>query len=91
MFNIETIIGIVAGILTGISMLPQLIKMIREKKATDISVPTLITLLSGLAFWIWYGILKKDIPIIATNGFSMVVNLLIIIMRSRYNKKPSGS
>ena len=80
----ESIVGIVAGVLTGVSMIPQLVKMIREKKATDISLPMLLILLSGLAMWVWYGILKKDIPIIATNGFSIVVNLLIIIMSSFY-------
>jgi MtN3 and saliva related transmembrane protein len=82
--NIENIIGIAAGVCTGTSLLPQLIKMIRERKATDISLPMLIILLAGLVLWIWYGILKKDWPIIATNGFSLLVNFLIIILRWHY-------
>lgn len=83
----ETVVGIAAGVLTGISLLPQLVKMIREQKATDISVPMLLILLSGLALWVWYGILKKDIPIIATNGFSIVVNLVILVLRRHYRKQ----
>jgi uncharacterized protein with PQ loop repeat len=34
MFNLENVIGIFAGVFTAVSMLPQLIKMFREKKAT---------------------------------------------------------
>ena len=87
MLNTETAVGIAAGVLTGISLLPQLIKMIKEKKATDISIPMLVTLLSGLVLWVWYGILKNDLPIIITNAFSITVNLLILIMRRFYKNK----
>jgi len=82
--QIETVVGIVAGICTGVSLLPQLIKMIKEKKATDISVVMLATLLSGLSLWIVYGVLKKDWPIIITNSFSLVINVLILILRRFY-------
>ena len=77
-------IGIGAGIFTGISMLPQLIKIIRDKKANDISFSMLLILLTGIAGWIWYGILKKDYPIIITNGFSFIVNMLVFCFSLRY-------
>jgi MtN3 and saliva related transmembrane protein len=80
-------IGIGAGILTGISMLPQLVKIIREKKAKDISFVMLIVLLTGVGGWIWYGILKEDYPIIVTNSFSFIVNLLVIGFSVLYRKK----
>lgn len=34
----ENILGIVAGVLTSVSMIPQLIKVIREKNVEDISL-----------------------------------------------------
>ena len=90
MSDITGYVGIGAGICTGISMLPQLIKIIREKKAEDISYFMLIILMTGLVGWIWYGILKKDAPIIFTNAFSLLVNLLIIIFSAKYKKsKPA--
>ena len=81
------VIGIVAGICTGISLLPQLIKIIREKKVEDISWFMLIILMTGLAGWTWYGVLKEDYPIIITNSFSLLVNCMIIFFRFRYMKK----
>jgi len=77
-------IGIAAGVCTGISLLPQLIKISKEKKADDISFGMLGVLLAGVAGWVWYGFLKKDYPIIITNGFSFLVNIAIIILSIRY-------
>ena len=79
-------ISIAAGILTSISMLPKLIKIIRTKNAEDLSWLMLVVLLGGLSIWIWYGILKKDIPLIITNTFSVLVNILIIIFSVKYKK-----
>jgi MtN3 and saliva related transmembrane protein len=80
------IIGIGAGICTSISLLPQLVKLIRNKKAEDISLFYLIILFIGLALWIWYGILRQDVPIIATNACSIVLNVAILVLGIRYKK-----
>lgn len=77
-------IGIGAGVLTAISMLPQLFKIIKEKKADDISFGMLIVLMAGIAGWIWYGIVKTDYPIIATNSFSFLVNSVLLGLSVRY-------
>ncbi|MEO6313843.1 MAG: SemiSWEET transporter [Chitinophagaceae bacterium] len=79
-------VGAVAGIFTGVSMLPQLIKIIKEKKAQAISFFMLVVLMTGLAGWIWYGILKKDLPVIFTNIFSFIINVLVVIFSYKYKK-----
>lgn len=84
MKNISIYIGIGAGICTAISLLPQLIKIIKNKKAEDLSLFMLIILLVGLAGWVWYGILRKDYPIIITNAFSFLINVMIIIFSAMY-------
>ena len=84
-------IGIVAGICTAVSLLPQLFKIIKNKKAEDLSWIYLFILVTGLAGWIMYGFLKDDYPIIITNMFSFTVNVLIIIFARIYkkNSKPA--
>jgi MtN3 and saliva related transmembrane protein len=77
-------IGIAAGICTSISLVPQLVKLFKEKKAEDISLVMLCVLQFGLGVWLWYGIIKNDIPIIVTNSFSFLVTLLVIILSIRY-------
>jgi MtN3 and saliva related transmembrane protein len=80
-------IGIGAGACTALSLLPQLFKIIKDKKANDISYIMLFILLTGIGGWIWYGILKNDYPIIITNVFSVVVNLLVIAFSIKYKNK----
>ncbi|WP_129715830.1 SemiSWEET transporter [Pedobacter sp. SYP-B3415] len=77
-------IGIAAGICTGISALPQLIKLIRIRKSEDISFWMLSILVTGLAGWVLYGVLRNDYPLIVTNGFGFIVNALIIVFAVRY-------
>ena len=84
-------IGIAAGILTSCSLLPPLIKLIRDKKPEEVPIGMLLVLVGGLALWTYYGILKSDCPIIVTNCFSLVQNLTMITLRQIYkNRKPAS-
>ncbi|HEY0355850.1 MAG TPA: SemiSWEET transporter, partial [Flavisolibacter sp.] len=72
--NWTQLIGLAAGILTASSLLPQVVKTLKEKKADDVSLLMLLVLQAGLVLWIVYGFKREDIPIIATNSFSLLVN-----------------
>jgi MtN3 and saliva related transmembrane protein len=85
--DLQQITGIAAGVLTSTSMLPQLVKLVKEKKADAISPVMLIILICGLALWTWYGVMLNDLPIIVTNAFSLVVNTTILILRQVYSRR----
>lgn len=85
----EQVVGIVAGIFTGVSLLPQLIKIIKEKKAEGVSYGMLLILLTGLAGWVYYGWLREDYPVIITNAFSFMVNVLVILFSIKYKSNAS--
>jgi len=87
--TVTKIVGIAAGIFTGSAMLPQLIKIIKEKKASQVSVFMLLILIAGLGLWVWYGFIKEDWPIIITNLFSLVVNLIMMFLRYKYRNNKS--
>lgn len=80
-------IGLAAGICTSVSLLPQLIKIIKKEKADEISYFMLTILIVGQSGWIWYGIIKSDLPIILTNSFSVLVNILMVIFTIRYKER----
>lgn len=79
-------IGLFAGICTSSSLLPQLIKTMKEKKAEEISKLMLFVLMIGVAIWIIYGILRNDLPIIITNSFSLLLNIILIVLRFKYSR-----
>jgi MtN3 and saliva related transmembrane protein len=82
--SIETLVGIGASVFTATSLLPQLIKLIKEKKAQGVSVVMLVVLFTGLALWIWYGFLKSDWIIIISNSFALIINFVIGALTIRY-------
>jgi MtN3 and saliva related transmembrane protein len=81
-----SIIGIGASVFTAASTFPQLLKILNEKKANDISIPMLVLLFIGLSLWVWYGIKKTDWIIIISNTFSLVINVLLVIISIKYKK-----
>ncbi|TCC88069.1 hypothetical protein EZ428_20320 [Pedobacter frigiditerrae] len=83
----KTIIGIAAGVLTAVSTLPQIVKIIKEKKAQAISPIMFFVLLAGNALWVWYGLFLKEWPIIITNAFSVLCDILMIVLNYKYAKK----
>jgi MtN3 and saliva related transmembrane protein len=85
--NWTQVIGIAAGICTSTSLIPQVVKTIKEKKAEDISLVVFLVLGTGVILWIVYGIKKNDPPIIATNAFSLLVNIIMIILGIKYKKQ----
>lgn len=75
----ENIIGTIAGVLPSVSMIPQVVKVLKEKDVENISWGMIVVLLTGVSLWVVYGILKDEWPIILSNGFSVLVNTTLLI------------
>lgn len=82
----ENILGIIAGILTSASMIPQLVKVLKEKNVDDLSWVMLLVLISGVSLWVWYGIIKEEWPIILSNAFSVLLNSTLLVCYFIYKK-----
>lgn len=85
--NITQITGIAASVGTGLYLLPQLVKLFKEKKSEQLSIGMMAVLLVGLILWILYGVQKKDMIIIISNAVSLGLNIAIITLTIKYSKK----
>ena len=83
----ENVLGLVAGGITSVAMLPQLIKVLKQKDVQDLSLLMILFLILGLSLWVWYGILKQELPIILSNAFAVLVNISLLICYLKYRKK----
>ena len=83
----ENVLGLVAGGITSVAMLPQLIKVLKQKDVQDLSLLMILFLIFGLSLWVWYGILKEELPIILSNAFAVLVNIGLLICYLKYRKK----
>jgi len=81
------ILGLIAGVLTAIASMPQLIKVIKTKNVDDISWLMLVILISGLSLWIWYGFKQEELPIILSNAFAVLVNIALFIYYLIFREK----
>jgi MtN3 and saliva related transmembrane protein len=73
MSTFATVIGLAAAVCTTGANLPQLKKAWTTGQTDDISMYMLLVLASGLALWVAYGVLQKDIVIILANAISLAL------------------
>jgi MtN3 and saliva related transmembrane protein len=85
-----TIIGYIAGTLTTFASLPQLIKSLKEKDMSNISLAFVITFTTGLMLWLVYGILRNDYPIIVFNILSLMFWIPITYLKIKDEMKKAS-
>ncbi|EPG75636.1 sugar efflux transporter for intercellular exchange [Leptospira fainei serovar Hurstbridge str. BUT 6] len=74
-------IGYLASILTTISFVPQVVKVVLERKTRDISRNMYIVLSVGVGLWLAYGIIREDLPIILANAFTLFLTTTILYFK----------
>lgn len=80
MFSIITtkVIGFLAGIGTTVSFFPQMIRVIRTRSVSDLSVYMFVIHSSGVTLWVYYGYMVGDMIIVLFNCITVVFNLVIL-------------
>jgi len=77
-------IGTVAGTLTTVAFLPQVLRswrMRRQEDVQELSLAMLTLFGSGVGLWFVYGYLRISLPIILANGVTGVLILLIFVLK----------
>ena len=85
--NPVTLLGFVAGTLTTLAFLPQVVKTWRSKSSKDLSISTLGMISSGVMLWLVYGLLIGDLPIIAANSVTLVLVVSVFVLALVYRKQ----
>ncbi len=80
------ILGLAAGTITSITFLPQVLQIWKTKSAKDLSIQMLLLLILGVTMWLTYGLLVKDTAIIYTNSMVLLMSLLMLYFKYKFNK-----
>jgi len=75
------VIGYLAGALTTVAFVPQVMHILRKRSAHDISWGI------GVALWLWYGIRLASVPLIIANGITLSLVLTILILKLHYGSR----
>jgi len=78
-----TVLGLAAAFCTTASFVPQVVKTLKSGHTRDISLLMYLVLTLGLLLWLIYGLLLKDIPIIAANSISSALAGVILFLKLR--------
>jgi MtN3 and saliva related transmembrane protein len=76
-------LGFVAGILTTIAFVPQLVKARKSRSTKDLSLPMFLMLTTGVLFWLLYGVAIRSLPVITANGVTLVLAAWILVLKLR--------
>jgi MtN3 and saliva related transmembrane protein len=82
--NLVTALGFFAGALTTVAFLPQVVQTWKTKSAKDLSLPMLLSFTTGVLCWLLYGIWIDSLPIIVTNGITLVLAGANLILKLKY-------
>jgi len=75
------IIGLTAAAMGGVSLFPQMLKVLKTKSTKDISREMILILAGSIFLWLVYGILLKNFPIIIANFFGFIQALIILFFK----------
>jgi MtN3 and saliva related transmembrane protein len=84
---LQMIVGLVAGAVMTSSLLPQIYKMLKTKKAGDISLLMLAVIWCGTTLWFLYGVLGNDNIIMLWNGCSVILGGITVGLKIWYDRK----
>ena len=78
------IVGTGAALCSMTSFAPQLIKIWKEKDASQVSLRMYLVTVTGFALWIAYGVLIHSWPVIGSNSVCLLMSAAILALKFRY-------
>jgi MtN3 and saliva related transmembrane protein len=80
----EVFVSAIAATLTTVAFVPQAIHIIRFKETRAISLQMYVAFATGVAFWLLFGFMIWNWPMIIANAITLGLALSIITMKLRY-------
>lgn len=76
--------GTIAGTLTTLAFLPQVIKVIKTKDTQSLSLGMYLMQVVGVALWFIHGVSIHDNALMIANGITFCLSLVILGYKLRY-------
>lgn len=80
-----TMLGFLAGFLTTVSFLPQVVKTWKSRSASDLSLGMFSVFSVGVICWLVYGLLLQEMPMIFWNAVTLVLVMILLIMKLKFD------
>lgn len=84
------VVGTGAGLCSMVSFVPQILKILREKDASAVSLRMYMVTVTGFTLWTIYGVLLKSWPVTVSNAVCLGLTAIILTLRWRYGGDAKG-
>jgi MtN3 and saliva related transmembrane protein len=82
--QLAQIIGLMAGTITSITFIPQVIRIWKTRSAKDLSMVMMLLLIIGTSLWLSYGLMIRDAAIIYTNSMVLAMSMIMMFFKLKY-------
>jgi len=82
--NSVDLVGGLAGTLTTIAFIPQVVKTWRSGSAEDISLFMFLLFSTGVLLWLIYGVAIQSVPVVAANSITLLLAVSILVLKIRF-------
>ena len=84
MVALVEVLGLVAGFLVSLGLVPQILRIWRLRDAQEISLPFNLLSLGGTVLWLVYGLVQGLLSVIVWNGVNCVLYLVLLSVKLKY-------
>ena len=77
-------VGSIAGILTTLAFVPQVIKVLKTKDTSSLSLGMYSMQVLGVFLWLIHGIVIQDIALLVANAVTLCLSLIIFVCKLKY-------
>ena len=78
------VFGVVAGLCSMASFVPQILKILKERDASSVSLRMYAVTIVGFLCWTTYGALSGSWPVMLANAVCLALVIVILILRLRF-------
>lgn len=78
------LIGLLAGTLTTLSFVPQVMKAWQTRSLADFSLSMLVTFALGVSLWVVYGLMAGGASVVVANAVTLALALALLVMKLRF-------
>lgn len=77
-------IGSIAGILTTLAFVPQVIKVVKTRDTSSLSLGMYSMQVLGVFLWLIHGIVIQDMALLVANAITFMLALVILVYKLKY-------
>jgi MtN3 and saliva related transmembrane protein len=84
--SLADVVGTGAALCSMSSFVPQILKILRERDASSVSLRMYVVTVTGFGLWIAYGAMTRSWPVVVSNTICLLLSAIILALKWRFGE-----